>query len=143
MSRSLEGEELVSPFLESHTPMLYTWDLHYRENFETYQYRIDALERQIAGKAGLFYMLFGDRYLLRKQIELEILKKEQVLGNLWNEELGHYNKEFGKEVDPNCKVFFPLSFPFSGVLMSLGTMGLLGALKFKFHTIGVLATLPV
>jgi hypothetical protein len=66
-------------------------------------------------------MLFGDRYLLRKQIELEILKKEQVLGSLWNEELGHYNKEFDKEVDPNCKVFFPIMFPYRGVLMSLGT----------------------
>lgn len=143
MSISDIGEELVSPLLESHTPMLYTWDLHYREHFETYQYQIGELERQIALKASLFYMLFGDRYLLRKQIELEILKKEQVLGKLWNEELCHYNKEFGKEVDPNCKVFFPLSFPFSGVLMSLGTIGLLGALKFRFHTIGVLGTLPV
>jgi hypothetical protein len=143
MNTSHEAEDLVSPFLESHTPVLYTWDLHYREHFETHQYQIEALEKKIAEKAGLFFMLFGDRYLLRKQIELEILKKEQVLGNLWNEELGHYNKEFDKEVDPNCKVFFPIMFPYRGVLMSLGTIGLLGAMKFRFVTIGVLAVQPV
>jgi hypothetical protein len=45
MSTSSEAEDLVSPFLESHTPMLYTWDLHYREHFETHQYQIDALEK--------------------------------------------------------------------------------------------------
>ena len=51
-------------------------------------------------KNDILYYLYGDKYIRKMQFELEIMKKEQILGFIKEEEIEHYNKEYKKEVDP-------------------------------------------
>lgn len=98
---NISFEELDSPLSPKITPYLAEWDKDYKDNYDAHQYKIKTIESYLNSKERSWqYWLLGERYLRKKEIELEILKTEQTLGSIWEDELIHYNQEYSKEITP-------------------------------------------
>lgn len=106
----INEEELISPFHPEVNELLYQWDKDYTDNFDSYSKKIEDMKNTIKNWNSPLFYLYRGKYLRKMQLELEILKKEQVLGKVYQEDVDHYNKEYGQNVDPenlSMKFRFP------------------------------------
>lgn len=116
-------------------PFLHEWDQSYRSNHATYQDQINRLSFHLQkSQRGLAGRLFYPTFFSKNLLELEILKKKQLIGGIKKEEIEAYKKNFSRRIERDLKKTFDSSYyiPWAGICCAGGLFILGHAFNFQY-----------